>query len=208
MELGGGTALIGLMLKADLGMARPVVCVDPSEEMLAVARKNGAITVRATAEHFFTSKPEYSLNTVLIIGSIHHFTDPEFVLTRLAQYMPDTGRCLILKFDRPEYTLPFFKAVKESFDARPEITLEQVCTIVERINGLKYVKKYGLESMECEKSVWYDSIRNRFMSSLKTFSDQELEQGINELEERFKDQDILDLELAFEGIVITKQITN
>ena len=202
VDLGGATAQTSLILKADLKMTRPVVCVDPCKEMLAVAKQNGAITVEASAESFLGSKPQYPLDAVLIIGCFHHFTDPEFVLSSLAQYMPPKGMCLILRYDSPENAFPFFKAAKESF-VRPGLTLEQICNLIE-LNGLNYAKKYGSESVEIKKSLWYDCIRNRFMSSLQTFSDQELEEGIDELEEKFKDQDILRLDLAFEGILITK----
>jgi hypothetical protein len=48
--------------------------------------------------------------------------------------------------------------------------------------------------------LWFDAIRNRFFSSLLRFSDKQLEQGVEELEEQFKDQD----NLTYKGLIVTK----
>lgn len=47
------------------------------------------------------------------------------------------------------------------------------------------------EPGEIDKKMWYDGIRNRFSTALLDFSDEQLEQGIEELEEQFKDQDVV-----------------
>ena len=44
----------------------------------------------------------------------------------------------------------------------------------------------GSEPVEVDKKLWYDGIRNRSMSVFFKMSDQELEQGIEELEEKFQ----------------------
>ena len=46
VDVGGGTAQFSLMIHSDLEMTNPVVCVDPSEEMLKVARKNYPLNCR------------------------------------------------------------------------------------------------------------------------------------------------------------------
>ena len=74
VDIGGGTALTSLKIHSELKMTNPVVCVDPSEEMLKVARKNGAITIHSTAEDFLASgKPEFPLKVVLMIMSSQNF---------------------------------------------------------------------------------------------------------------------------------------
>ena len=55
-----------------------------------------------------------------------------------------------------------------------------------------------------DKELWYRSIRNRLSSSLRRFSDEELEQGIEELEREFKGKDMLMFDLALEGLIISK----
>ena len=98
IDIGGGTAQISLMLKDHLKLTEPVVCVDPSTEMLQVAERNGAITVQATAEDFLKSKPPYPLRVVLLVGCVHHFEDPDFVFSSLTRYMPEDGVCFLCEY--------------------------------------------------------------------------------------------------------------
>ena len=114
VDIGGGTAQVSLMLKEDLKMTNPVVCVDPSPEMLEVARRNGAITVQSTAEHFLATKPPYPLKVVLIVCCVHHFEDPDFVFTNLAKHMPNNGVCFLLGYP-PNTTLPWLKKAALAF---------------------------------------------------------------------------------------------
>lgn len=201
IDIGGGTALISLMIHSDLGMTKPVVCVDPSREMLDVARKNGAITVQATAESFLASKPDYPLKHVLMNNCAHHFTDNEFVFTKLAEYMPEDGICIITKYP-VDMGLPFFKAAVKNY--KTSIDDETHSRIIEA-TGLKCRRVFHQVVREIDKQMWYDSIRNRVTSVLIGLSDEELEQGIEELEEQLKDQDVLKCDVGFRAIIITQK---
>lgn len=208
MDIGGGTAQVSLILKADIGMTKPVVCVDLNEDMLSVAEKNGAIAIHSTAEDFL-SKPEYPLKTVFFIGCVHHFPHPERVFENLAKHMPEDGMGLILKYmyAKDNSHLPFFKAAKQSFvdvNQNSKSSLKELSTLIES-KGLKCKFVSDTELIEYNKSLWYDCIRNRFVFTLLKFSDAELEQGIAELEEEFKDQDILRFDATMEAIIITKK---
>ena len=197
VDIGGGTAHISLLVHSKFGMTNPVVCVDPCQEMLDVAQKNGAITVRATAEEYFGSKPDSPLKVVLMNGCVHHFTDPEFVFTKLADYMPDNGVCFATQIGAKG--LPIFKAALE---VRND-SIEWLCELVQS-KGLKCQVVSVVEPGETDKKLWYNAIRNRIFWTCAKFSDEELEQGIKELEERFKGQDIIKYNLPFEGLIITK----
>ena len=110
VDVGGGTALVSVMVHSDVGMTKPVVCVDPSPEMLGVARENGAITVQATAEDFFSSKPDYPLQVIFMIGCAHHFDNDDLIFSNLAKLLPNDGKCFISLGSFPaNVTLPWFK---------------------------------------------------------------------------------------------------
>ena len=201
IDIGGGTAQISSLIKSDLKMWKPVVCIDPSKEMLDVAQKNGVITIHSTAENFLALRPEYPLKTVLFCNCIHHFSNLGFIFGKLSEYMPDNGRCIITRFG--DHGFPFFKAAKESFIASRPLNLKQLSMLIES-EGLKCKMVSATETLECKKSLWYECIRKRFMSSLDKFSDEELEEGIKELEEEFKDRDTLLFDVILEGILVTK----
>jgi ubiquinone/menaquinone biosynthesis C-methylase UbiE len=202
VDIGGGTAHISLKIHSDLGMTNPVVCVDPSRDMLNVAQKNGAIAIQATAEEFLASKPEYPLKVVLMNGCVHHFTDVDFVFTKLAEYMPDDGVCFVTEYSGA-LSLPFFKAAVEAHTGIGE-GLDQLQNLIKSIEGLKCREVLCTEPGQTDKRLWYDAIRSRFFSLLMRFSDEQLEQGIEELEEQFKGQDTLTYDMTYKGLIVTK----
>ena len=114
--------------------------------------------------------------------------------------MPDNGKCIITRFG--EHCFPFFKAAKESFVASRE-HLKQLPMLIES-EGLKCKIVSATEKLECKKSEWYEGIRKRYVSSLEKFSDEEIEEGIKELEEEFKDKETLLFDVILEGILVTK----
>jgi SAM-dependent methyltransferase len=200
VDIGGGTAHISLKIHSDLGMTNPVVCVDPCREMLNVAQKNGAIVIQATAEEFLASKPDYPLKVVLMNGCVHHFADVDFVFTKLAEYMPHDGVCFATDYTGT-LSLPFFKAAIETFTGIRE-RFDRLPGLIES-KGLKCRVVIGTEPGETDKRLWYDAIRNRFFFIMQKFSDEQLEQGIEELEEQFKDQDMLKYDMTYKGLIMT-----
>ena len=203
IDVAGGTAQISLMVKDDLGMTRPVVCIDPSEEMLDVARRNGALAIQSTAEEFFAAKPEFPLRVIFMNGCVHHFEKPEFIFSQMASYMPEGGVCVVCKYP-PNTTLPFFKAAKDAYSKAGD-RLEDVHKLIDfKSMGLECRKVLGVERGEVDKALWYESLRKRLASFLAAFSDRELEEGIEELEEEFKDQTRIKLDITIKALVLTK----
>ncbi len=82
--------------------------------------------------------------------------------------------------------------------------LESFSKILESHN-LKWRVESGSESNHIRKKLWFEGIRSRFSTELLKFSDKELEEGIQELEERLKDKDVLDFIIGTKVYVITKQ---
>jgi len=196
VDIGGGTAKVSLAIQSDVGMTKPVVCVDPSQEMLEVAQKNGAITIQATAESFLASKPDYPLKVVFMNACIHHFKDLDFVLSKLAEYMPDGGMCVLVL--NTITSVPMLMG-----DLISKLKSSEFQTLAES-KGLKWKSESKAIVQEVEKALFYECIRQRYTTPLLQFSDEELEQGIQELEEMSKDQDKLHIEMMVEGIILTK----
>ena len=205
VDIGGGTGQTSLIMKTNIGMKKSVVCVDPCKEMLDVAaQKDGIVAIHSTAEDFLSSKPKYPLKHVVMHGCSHHFEDPELVFSSLAKHMPDDGVCFITCYPAKN-TLPFFKALKhlEASNGTTDSKLHIFCQMIKSL-GLEYKVVKGVEVGEMDKQLWYESIRNKASSSLEKFSDDELEEGIKELEEQYKDAKTIKLDISFIGIVITK----
>lgn len=52
--------------------------------------------------------------------------------------------------------------------------------------------------------MWYEAIRKRCSSVVLQYTDEELEEGIKELEEEFGDRDVLKFDIAMQGVIMTK----
>ena len=97
-----------------VGLRQPVLCVEPSEGMLKVAReKEGVVTVKATAEVFFNSPPKRMFNVVLMNGSYHHFQDPASVISGVRECLSKNGMGIIISH---KSHLPIISEAKDLFE--------------------------------------------------------------------------------------------
>lgn len=202
IDIGGGTGDVALKVHQQVGMTKPIVCVDPSLEMLNITHtKKDIILIHATAEDFLATKPAYPLKVVLMNACVHHFEDRDFVFSRLAEYMPVDGVCIIQEGSN-DPTYPWFKAAREEVN---RVTFESM-SLYELIEskGLKWENVKSTESMEVDKLFFYEKIRNRYSSILLKFTDEELKEGIKELEEKYKDTEVIKFNCLLNGIVVTK----
>ena len=199
IDLGGGTGEIIRLLRQDLGINMPGVCVEPNLKMFQIAmKKDGIIPIHSTAEDFLAQMPKFPMKFVLIIGTAHHFNDLAGVFANLAKYMPDDGICLLTIFPPPAI---WFKACLMKF--KP-FDFDQLYRIL-KSNNLHCKSFQWKENLELNKAFWYDTLRSRFMTTLDDFSDGEIQEGICELEEKFGAISTLKFELEFDGCIITKQ---
>lgn len=198
IDIGGGTALTSFMLHKDFGLTKPVVCVDPSKEMLEVAEKNGAITIQSTAEGFLATKPKFPLKVVCINGCIHHFEQPDYVFSQLASFMPNDGICIVTMFAQPVFPRPAEdKSIERIKDIYKTIDFEA--------KGLKCRMVDASTRGEIEKELWYAAIRNKVNSFLSTLSERELESIVKEWEEATESETVINFETTMITLIITKQ---
>ena len=59
--------------------------------------------------------------------------------------------------------------------------------------------------MELSKLSWYKSLRGRYASPLSQLTDEEIEEGIHELEGKFGAEEILKFDLDIIVIILTKR---
>ena len=203
VDVGGGTAEISLMLKRDLGITKPVVCVEPSLNMLKVAEQKGARGIHCGAEEFFATKPDFPLDVVLMMCCVHHFKDRDFVFTKLAEYMPETGRCAVVQTDfASNLKLPWFKGGKDYPIAEDMQSITKLC----QSKGFKCELVCEEDKIQLKKQKLYTMFRERFRSTFRALTDQQLEEGIQKLEDGdFKGLDTVEVVMGKHGLLMTKQ---
>ena len=154
-----------------------MLAVDPNQKSLQIARdREGVVCLQATAAEF-VARPDFpKYNKFLICHCAHHFPDLASTFKAMLQRMPADGRCVMLYYSE-EITLPLWKTVREMMGKREGCHEEQMIEA-----GLAVEVHEEVVSYHVTKSFWYKYIRERAMSLFEQMTDEEIEQGIAELE--------------------------
>ena len=209
LDLGSGTGALAESIKKQAKLTHNAICVEPNESMISIAKKKEGITaIQATAEEFVSKVIHtHHFNKVLIAFCSHHFVDSrEMIFNKLSECLPVGGVCLIV--DRQKKTdLPFFKAALEIHQQvhANDLTPEQ-CSSLTSPMGFTVISYEVILEYIMTKSLWYKTLRERFTSFFRLFTDEEIEDGIRELEvglfRELKDDD----EIAMKDPVIIHQL--
>lgn len=188
-DVGGGTGSFTSRLVSEGGLQN-AYCVEPSAPMCDEASKFSNITAICTDAHGFLEQ-NIPFTKMLLKEVIHHVTDRETFWHNTYNTLPRGGKLLIIT--RPQrIAFPFFDAAKEAF-ARNQPPHEVLEAELEG-SGFKISTSHRSHTFTLPKESWYEMLRHRFMSDLGVFGDQEIEQGIIEIESRYEGEtiDIID----------------
>ena len=187
-DIGSGTGCIAENIFESFTLKNPVWCVDPSAEMQEAARKRkGTYPVEKTAEEFF-SDPKISqcFDTILAAFSAHHFLDPNIVYEGIFRALRPRGS--FVQFDCVAHSHPTFKMALNSYSS----IFQKVNERKEFFREIKFQGKFSQEEFSfawsVTKSKLYEMFRRRYISVLQQLRDEQIEEGIKELEsETLKD---------------------
>ena len=186
------------MIWKHVGLRQPVLCVEPSEGMLKVAReKDGVVTVKATAEVFFNSPPKRMFNVVLMNGSFNHLQDPALVISGVRECLPKNGTVVITSHKSHLPIISEAKALLEKCTDHTDNTLDLI-----RSSGLKAEVKIVVQNYAIDKQFWYNFMRKRMYTFLRQFSDEQIEAGIEEMEKQYGDDSEIQMESTLQMILV------
>lgn len=185
-DIGCGT---GLFASGLVERAGRVTCVDPSEAMLRqLPKEQGYEPVQGTAEDLVAGNvtlPEKEFDAILVKEAIHHVQDHARVLTGLANLLAPGGRVLVVMLPTSiDYPL-FARALREFEKHQPDP--REIADHLER-SGLRTDLGYEDFSLAFSKERYFRMVRNRYMSLLSAFSDEELEEGITEIDQHHPEE--------------------
>ena len=197
VDIGGGTGWMSNTLWKSASLKNPVLCVDPSSQMLEKAKDlEGVTPVNASAAEFFGSATKGHFNKVFMAGCIHHFGDLDQVLRSMAELMSPGDACLILvdtKFGCPPF--PEF------------IAPHQGDSLLLALRGTGFSAHTDAKSFNYKvpKARHYLSLRKRFLSHLEQFSDDEIEQQIQNLDRSLGVDETVSLDICCEFTLAVKK---
>jgi len=185
VDIGGGTGVYTKLIQDAVGLRR-AYCVEPSKNMYLEACKLDNIEARhADAEGFMILNLEFS--KVLLKEAIHHIPDRETLWHYLREKLPAHGRVLIVT--RPQnIALPLFEQAKEVFRRKQphhETLLNELISCGFEAEMTRHPYTFVLD-----KPTWFEMIRNRFMSDLAGFTEEEIEAGLQEIDAQYPGKDL------------------
>ena len=185
-DVGGGTGSFTAALAAAAGLRRPSLCVDNSADMLRLASTRPGVAPLCLAALSFAPRPASPgelLDRVLLKEVVHHLpvSDAPELYRGLAAQLAPGG--LLLTVTRPQTVdYPLFSAAREVWSANQPAS--SVFLAAMEAAGLTATSSSVFYQAEMPKQLWFDMIRARFWStfSAEHFSDEQLEEGLRELE--------------------------
>ncbi|MDM8548780.1 methyltransferase [Desulfobacterales bacterium HSG2] len=189
-DIGGGTGSASHSIFKKAGLKNDVLCADPSDSMIAQAGRLKGVKPLCMDAHEFAENTSGKYDKLLLKEMVHHLTDRISLWNKLRGRMNRNGRLLIVT--RPRIPpLPFFKAALASFSAGQPTSDLLAAELGEA--GFRPEVALHSYSVSFEKERWYYLLQNRFMSNLHDFTDDEIEEGITELEQTYSDEKMIEV---------------
>ncbi|MFF0226661.1 class I SAM-dependent methyltransferase [Streptomyces sp. NPDC004629] len=183
-DIGSGTGLFAREVVKQLQPRHPILCVDPSEAML---RQLGTpppdlAPIVASAEDIAEGRaalPYEQLDAMWLKESVHHVTDQAGTLRGLAERLAPGGRLLVVMLPAT-IQYPLFQAALDRFEElQPDPADIQAHLSAAGLEaGLTHVE----HELRIDRDKYFGMVRARYMSLLSTFTDSEVEKGIEEMQ--------------------------
>lgn len=197
VDLGGGTGIYTVDIIAQVPSEHRVTLVDPFPEMLDKVPEEAPIDRVAMDGLRFAEHPA-TYDKVLIKEAVHHINDRPRLFAALFERLAPGGALLLVHVP-PDIDYPLFEAALErslEWHADPD-ELEQQLMLA----GFD-VRREGLDYRhEMPKEHYFDMVRTSYMSLLTSFSDEEREAGLCEMERKYADTDTLRFNDHFDYIL-------
>lgn len=183
-DIGSGTGLFAREVARQIQPRHPILCVDPSKAMLrglGIPPPPALTPVVASAEDIAegrTRLPYEQLDAMWLKESVHHVTDQARTLRGLADRLAPGGRLLVVMLPAT-IQYPLFTAALARFkELQPDPVVIQghLCRA-----GLETRLDHVEHELRINRDRYLGMVRARYMSLLSTFSDSEIEKGIEEM---------------------------
>ncbi len=183
VDVGCGTGLYARRLAEHTGS---VICVDPSARMLEqIPDDPRLVVVQASAEDLTSGSvqlPGDRFEAIVVKEAIHHVTDRVAVIGGLARLLASGGRLLIVMLPTSiEY--PLFQTAHDRFrELQPD---PQAIAAAMGDAGLAVELSYDDFPLVFPAERYAAMVRDRYLSLLSTFDDEELAAGVEEIRRRY-----------------------
>lgn len=187
VDLGCGTGLYTKSIVAKVSLKYPVICVDSSPKMLEqIPKTNQYRIVVQDAIEFASGEGIY--DKILMKEMIHHIPDKETLLQRLFKCLK-TGGILLLILLPPTLEYPLFADALRIYES-VQPNYNDLINILLKI-GFQITVKFVNYPVSIPKERYLKMVQNRYMSLLSRFDDEQLSQGLREIQQKYANKENL-----------------
>ncbi|MGK7346368.1 MAG: class I SAM-dependent methyltransferase [Candidatus Nitrospinota bacterium M3_3B_026] len=196
VDLGCGTGMYTLDILKQVPLRRKVICVDPYPEMLEQIPEDSH-TLRVEEDALGFSEKPGAYDKILMKEAVHHISDRARLFKNLHDRLNDGG-VLLLVHVPPELDYPLF----EKALARCREWHADPGELRELSAGAGFKVEHDVVSYKhsIPKDKYFKMVENRYMSALTSLGDDEIRRGLEEMERKFADVDVLEFYDNFDYI--------
>lgn len=186
VDLGCGTAIYSLDILKQVPLRDEVIAVDPYPEMIAQISPDAKLRLVEADALDFSKRPD-AYDKVLIKEAIHHIHERRELFANLFERLREDG-ILLLVHVPPEVEYPLFKKALErckQWHADPNELTRQLANVGFRVerDTLRYTHSIP-------KYKYFEMVRNCYMSALTSLDEREIEEGLKEMDEKYRDREV------------------
>ena len=200
VDLGCGTGIYTKKIRDLAQLINPVICVDISAKMLENIPNNVQFKPIVMDARLFAEQSK-KYDKVLMQKMLHHIKDIKGLIENLFDRLNPGGKILTIGIPRNIEYLLFDAAFKRYQELHP--VGNQIRDIFTKA-GFKFTRELIKYPVSIEKHKYLDLIRNRYISTLSSFSEGEIEEGIKELEQKYSQVSHLNFNECFIFLLAAK----
>lgn len=197
VDLGGGTGIYTAAILDQVRCRLPVTLVDFSSDMLDQVPEDLPVEkVHMDALAFSEQARRY--DKVLIKETVHHVDDRRTLFENLYERLAPGGALLLVHVP-PDVDYPLFEAAKERarrWHADPD-ELERMLSAT----GFRTVRDAIDWPHAVPKQRYFEMVASQYMSVLSSFGEDEIEEGLREMEQAHAGTEVLEFTDHFDYIV-------
>ncbi|MGB0861534.1 MAG: SAM-dependent methyltransferase [Saprospiraceae bacterium] len=201
LDLGAGTGIYSKDILEKIHFNQPISCVDLSNEMLKNLENHPDIkAIHSDAISFCSSKND-EFDKVFAKEMFHHLNilERDILYKSLFNLIKTNGLVGILQLT-PTIEYPLFQDALDYFSKNQIHYKDIEKGLIDA--GFSDVQTLFISyPLEIEKSKYLNMIANRYMSLLSNYSDEELQIGIQQVKEKYKNEPIFKFEDTFVMII-------
>ena len=157
------------------------------------------IPVNHSYEPIFMDAVEFSskannLDKILLKEMIHHVPDKNKLIANLFNSLNPGGIFLLILLP-PTIEYPLFELAKKTYEeVQPHYTTIE--TIFKDV-GFQTEVSFVSYPLSIDKAQYFTMVENRYMSLLSRFSDEQIQEGLKEINQTYSSQSTLDFKDTF-----------